>query len=50
LPAEAVQELFVNFAWVFFAGAAEPAQQWREPPNFWMLDVAIRLRPSPVWR
>ena len=46
VPAEAVQELFVNFAWVFFAGAAEPAQQWREPPNFWMLDVAIRLRPS----
>ena len=39
VPAEAVQNLFVHFVWVFLAGTGEPL-------NFWMLDVAICLRPS----
>ena len=46
MPAEAVQSLFHDFAWLFFVGAGVSVQQWREPPNFWMLDVAQRLSPS----
>ena len=39
VPAEAVQNLFVHFVWVFLAGTGEPL-------NFWMLDLARILGPA----